>query len=91
MLEWWLQPITITWLKGLTFIRAEFAIYLGVLVLACVFEVLWLKARKKLKQLNAKAILEDVNKGVNEENLSLPLEQGKAFSFPPFRIGGGKH
>jgi hypothetical protein len=29
------------------------------------------------------SILEDVNKGVNEENLSLPLEQGKAFSSPP--------
>jgi hypothetical protein len=34
--EWWLQPITITWLKGMTFIRAELAIYLGILVVACI-------------------------------------------------------
>ena len=52
--EGWLQPITMTWLKGMTFIRAELAIYLGILVVACVFEILWLKTRKKLKQLNEK-------------------------------------
>jgi predicted signal transduction protein with EAL and GGDEF domain len=49
--EWWLQTITI---KGLTFIRAELAIYLSILVIACIFEYLWLNARKKLKQLNKK-------------------------------------